>query len=216
MYCPPGHAVLSFRDSIRASTWRVPRLVFRWRSRVVAVLLVLLMAGCSYPIASEEVVDVCALTRDAVTAVLKDAQISKPSQGVCLFRTKETSAVRGSIQIVLYTRASVGYSEGLDQMLGIIRAEAEQANGSPGLNEFGDLPKDAVAVAFGINPPDYINQVVVTERGVLMELSISGESILSHEELAALTGELWMRVANYEPAKDATKDATKGGGVGQP
>lgn len=208
MYCPASHEIRSFPDSRRASVWTMQRRALRWQSRMVLVLLALLMVGCNtnYPMASEENVDVCALTQDLVTAALDEAPIiTKQNEGVCLFHTPEASDAPGSIQISLLTRTDVGYAKGLDQVLRVTRAEAEAAYGSPGLSGFGDLPEDAVSIAFGMNPPDYVNQVVVTERGVLMEISISGEILLSHDKLAALTRELWMRVANYDPNEDATK-----------
>ncbi len=210
MRYPTGHEIHSFADSLRAPTGKMPPPMFRWRSCANVFLLALLMAGCNhsianYPIASEENVDVCALALDAVTATINEAQVTRPSQNVCLFSTAETSDVRGSIQIVLYTRASMGYSEGLGQVLRNTMAEAEQTYGNPGFNGFGDLPEGAVAVAFGMNPPEFIDEVIVTERGVLMAISISGE-VIGHDQLVALTRELWMRVTTYDPTKGTSEE----------
>ena len=210
MHCSFVDEICTFPDSFHASTGKTPPALFRWRYRAAVVMLALLMAGCNhaignYPIASEEDIDVCALALDAVTTTINEAQVTRPSQNVCLFNTPETSAVRGSIQVVLYTRASMGYSEGLGQVLRNTMAEAEQTYGNPGLNGFADLPEGAVSVGFGSNPSETIDEVIVTERGVLMAISISGK-VIGHDELVALTRGLWMRVTTYDPTKGTSEE----------
>lgn len=176
-----------------------PRSAFCWASRVLVLLSALLLAGCDYPIASQENVDVCALGLDAVTQAIREAPSTEPGRSVCVFHTAEDSDARGSIQVSLVTRAETGYAEGVDQALRMILAEAEQAFGHQGVHGFADLPNKTVAVAFGANPPEFLDQVVVAERGVLMEISISGELSLNPDELATLTRSLWGAVTSYKP-----------------
>jgi hypothetical protein len=160
--------------------------------RLGAALSMLLIAGCNHSIASKTQVDVCALALDAVAAVLDEAPIATPSQGACLFQ----AAGRSRIHVTLLTRASAGGSDHLDHALRTSMAEAEATYGHAASREFGDLAE--VAVAFGPSPPESLNQVVVAERGVLMEISIGGGAQLSHDDVVALTRKLWERVTHYK------------------
>ena len=174
----------------------MPWPVFRWQTGALAILSALLLVGCDYRIASEERVDVCALALDPVTSALQEVPITEPTSGACLFRTSESNAVQRRIEIRLMTRSPEDPKE-LDRASRLIIAEAEQAYGHAALNDFGNLAK--LAVAFGSNPPEYLDQVLVSERGVLMEVHMSGES-LSHDEVVELARQLWMRVADYKPS----------------
>ena len=162
-------------------------------ARPAILLVLLLLAGCEYRIASEKNVDVCALALDPVTALLQEKPIAEPSPGSCVFHAAESSAVQRRLQINLYTRG-MG-DDDLGRAARNIQAEAEQSFGAPGSKQFGDLAK--LALAFG-NVPDDISQVELGERGVLMEISMSGQS-LDREQMLELTRELWKRVVAYRP-----------------
>ena len=173
----------------------MPLAIFRWRSLALAVLGALLLAGCEYRIAKEKNVDVCALALDRVTAAFQEVPITEPGPRACLFRTAGSAAVQRRINIVLFTRSSEEPND-LDSLTRVVLAETEQTYGVPGSNEFGDLAK--LAVAFGSNPPEHLDEAVVAGRGVLMNIHVSGES-LSHDEVVDLTRQLWRRVADYKP-----------------
>lgn len=194
MHLPRKHEVRSIPESFHALPRKMPWPGFRWQSCALAILTALLLIGCDYRLASETNADVCALALAPVTAALQEVPITEPRSGACLFRTSESSAMQRRIEIILMTRSSEAPND-LDRVPRMIMAEAEQAYGHPGSNEFGDLAK--LAVAFGSNPPEYLDQVLVAGRGVLMEIHIAGEN-LSRDELVELTRQLWMRVAEYK------------------
>lgn len=195
MHFPPGHEARSTPDSLHAKAGKPSWPVFRWRFFAFAALSALLLAGCDYRIASEKNVDVCALALDRVTAAFQEVPIAEPSSRACLFRTTKSNVVQRRISIILFTRATEEPND-LDSLSRIILAEAEANHGAPGSNEFGDLAK--LAVAFGMNPPEYLDEAVVGGRGALMQIHISGEG-LSRDEVIDLTRQLWLRVADYKP-----------------
>lgn len=164
---------------------------FYWPCRAFLGFSLLLVAGCNYPIASRADVDVCALARDAVTAFLDDAPTAESHPGTCLFRTDGIGREGGRIQVTLLTRASLGSQGKLDRAVRLSMAEAEATYGHPGSPAFGDLAK--VSVAFGSNPPETLGDVVVAERGVMMEVGIGGGAKPGHDEVVGLTRELWSR-----------------------
>lgn len=184
-----------FPNFPHVSPGRMPLAIFRWRALALAVLATLLLVGCDYRIAKEKNVDVCALALDRVTAAFQEVPITEPGPRTCLFRTTASAAVQRRINIVLFTRSSEEPND-LDSLTRIVLAEAEQTYGVPGSNEFGDLAK--LAVAFGSNPPETLDEAVVGGGGVLMNIHVSGKS-LSHDEVVDLTRQLWRRVADYKP-----------------
>lgn len=194
MYLAPKREARYFPSKPKRLAVEKREPAVHWRLRACVVLATLLLAGCNHRIASQETVDVCALALDAVTAALKQTPITEPRENVCVFHTADSRPARGSIQINLLTDASQGYSGGVEHTWRILLAEAEQTYG-PRVNDFAGLPK--VAMAFGGNPP---RSVIATERGVLLELSISGELRLGEDEVAALTRGLWTRVTTYKPS----------------
>ncbi len=196
MYLPPGYETRTFLDFLRSKAGKMPWPVSSSRTCALAILSGLLLVGCDYRIASEKNVDVCALALDLVTTALQEAPTTiEPRSGACTFQTAQIDFDSRRIEILLLTRSSEAPND-LDRMPRMIMAEAEQAYGSPGLNEFGDLAK--LAVAFGSNPSRFLGQVLVSERGVLMQISL-GSGTLNRDEMIELTRQLWKRVVEYKP-----------------
>ena len=195
MYLTRKHEVRSFTAPVRAFVGKIPCPVFRRLTWPLAILSVLFLVGCDYRIAKEKNVDVCALALDRVTAAFQETPITEPRQGACSFRATNSNAVQRRIEIMLLTRSSEEPND-LDGVSRIAVAEAEQTYGTPGSNEFGDLAK--LALAFGSNPPETLDHVLLAGRGVLMEIHVSGAK-LSHDEVVELSRQLWLRVAAYKP-----------------
>jgi hypothetical protein len=195
MDAPDHHGFGLFSKPVHASAGGSPQ-PFYWPCRIFAVLSLLLVAGCNYPVASRTDVDVCALARDAVAAAFDETFVTEPGPGTCLFHADGIGKEGARVQVMLLTRASLGSSGHLDRAVRLSMAEAEATYGHAGVPEFGDLAK--VAVAFGSNPPETINDVVVAERGVMMEVVIGGGVALGHDAAVALTRELWTRVTHYK------------------
>lgn len=167
------------------------------RSRhVLKVLPLLLLAGCNHRVASEKNVDVCALMLEAATSALHGVPVTERGPGTCEFRVDGEDGSGGRIQVGLLTRAAAGGSRQFDQSVRLTLAEAAQTYGNAGSPAFGDLAE--VAVGFGSEPSQSLRQVVVAERGVMMEVFIGAETELSREEVLALTRALWTQVTTYK------------------
>lgn len=160
------------------------------------VFPLLLMAGCNHRVASEKNVDVCALMLDAATSALHGEPVVERGPGTCEFRVEGEDNGGGRIQVGLLTRAAAGGSRQFDQSVRLTLAEARQTYGNPGSPVFGDLAE--VALGFGSDPSQSLRQVVVAERGVMMEVFIGAETELSHDEVVALTQALWTQVITYK------------------
>ena len=156
----------------------------------------LLLAGCNHRVASEKNVDVCALMLEAATSALHGVPDTERGPGTCEFRVDGEDSSGGRIQVGLLTRAAAGGSRQFDQSVRLILAEAAQTYGNAGSPALGDLAE--VAVGFGSEPSQSLRQVVVAERGVMMEVFIGAETELSREEVLALTRALWTQVTTYK------------------
>lgn len=174
-------------------SWLPP---FHWSWRVFMVFPLLLMVGCDYRVASEKHVDVCALMLDAATSALQGVPVTERGPGSCEFRVDGADNSGWRIHVGVLTRAAMGGSRQLDRTVRLILAEAGQTYGNPGSPEFGDLAE--VAVGFGSDPSQSLRQVVVAERGVMMEVFIGAETELNHDEVVALTQKLWAQVTTYK------------------
>jgi hypothetical protein len=160
------------------------------------VLPLLLLAGCNHRVASEKNVDVCALMLEAATTALQGAPVVERGSGTCQFHVDDGDGSGGRIQVGLLTRAAAGGSRQFDQSVRLILAEAAQTYGNAGSPALGDLAE--VALGFGSEPTGPLRQVVVAERGVMMEVFVGAETELSHDEVVALTRALWTQVTTYK------------------
>ncbi|HUH54988.1 MAG TPA: hypothetical protein VLZ32_04580 [Rhodanobacter sp.] len=160
------------------------------------VFPLLLLAGCNHRVASEKDVDVCALMLEAATSALHGAPVVERGSGTCQFHVDGEDNDGGRIQVGLLTRAAAGGSRQFDQSVRLILAEAAQTYGNAGSPAFGDLAE--VAVGFGSEPSQSLRQVVVAERGVMMEVFIGAGTELSRDEVVALTRALWTQVITYK------------------
>lgn len=177
------------------SAQSMPFPALRRRSRLALVLSALFIAGCDYPIASQDDVDVCALVHDTVSAAFNEPLTAASNPNACVLTTTSDSPTWWNIQVTILTDASTGYSGGMKNVLPAAMAEAGQNSGAPGLDRFAGLPD--VSVAFGTSP-EHLRQVIVAERGVMMELSLTGQITVGQDEMAALTRDLWTRVTSYK------------------
>lgn len=196
MHAPDTHGSGFFPRPVHVramKSWLPP---FHWSWRVFMVFPLLLMVGCDYRVASEKNVDVCALMLDAATSALQGAPVTERGPGSCEFRVDGADNSGGRIHVGVLTRAATGGSRQLDRTVRLILAEAGQTYGNPGSPEFGDLAE--VAVGFGSDPSQSLRQVVVAERGVMMEVFIGAETELNHDEVVALTQKLWAHVTTYK------------------
>ena len=166
----------------------------RWSFRIFVVFPLLLVAGCDHRMASQQNVDVCALMLDAATSALHGAPAAERGAGTCQFHVDREDGGGGRIHVAVLTRAAVGGSRKLDRALRLILADNAQSYGSPGSPEFGDLAE--LAVGFG-DSSAALRQVVVAERGVILEVFIGAGTELGRDEVVALTRELWGRVIAY-------------------
>lgn len=196
MHAPDTHGPGCFPGpvSVRAGkAWFRP---FHGSRHVLMIFPLLLLAGCNHRVASEKNVDVCALMLEAATSALHGAPVVERGSGTCQFHVDGEDNNGGRIEVGLLTHAAAGGSRQFDQALRLTLAEAGQTYGNPGSPAFGDLAE--VAVGFGSEPTGPLRQVVVAERGVMMEVFVGAETELSHDEVVALTRALWTQVTTYK------------------
>ena len=168
---------------------------------LLPLALLVLLTACDHRVASEKSIDVCALALDSVSTMLQEIPTAKgdaqpPSAGYCEFTTQPGPNRRRSISISVMTKASMEPDE-LSRSAKLMLAEAEQTYGDPGTSEFGDLAK--LGVAFPMAPGN-AQQVIVGERGVLMEIGL-GSGGFSDEQVNTFVKDVWNRVL----ANKATK-----------
>ncbi len=171
----------------------------RFGMRLLVSVAALLLAACDHRVASELAIDVCALGLQPAAALLKEPATSTgnmrpPSAGYCQFTTQAGRNGPGRISVRVMTAASVEPDD-LARTAEIMLAEAEQTWNQPGSDEFADVAK--LAAAFGTGSGN-ARQVVIGERGVLMEIGID-DGGFGRDEVAALVTGLWTRVLDYEP-----------------
>lgn len=171
-------------------------------SRFLLPLVLLgLLTACDHRVASEKSIDVCALALDSASTLLQEMPTSKgvaqpPSAGYCEFTSQPGPNRRRSISISVMTKASMEPDD-LSRSAKLMLAEAEQTYGDPGTSEFGDLAK--LGVAFHAAPGN-AQQVIVGERGVVMEIGL-GSGGFSDEQVATFVTDVWSRVLASKPTK---------------
>ncbi|MEO8011917.1 MAG: hypothetical protein ABI650_09760 [Dokdonella sp.] len=143
----------------------------------------------------------CALALDPVSTLLQEAPTAvgerrAPSAGYCQFTAQEGSNGRGPISVMVMTSASI-QPDDLSRSAAVMLAEAEQTYGDAGSSECTTLAK--LAVTFN-SAPGNAQQVVIGERGVLMEIGL-GSGGFQQEQVAALVNDVWSRVLAYQPPK---------------
>jgi len=144
---------------------------------------------------------VCALALDPVSTLLQGVptptgELRPPSAGSCQFTTSAGQNGPRRISVGVMTTASMEPDD-VSRSAALMLAEAEQTYGNPGTREFAALAK--LAVTFN-GVPGNAQQVVIGERGVLMEIGL-GSGGYRPDEVAAFVEELWSRVLAHHPTK---------------
>ncbi len=168
---------------------------------LLPLALLVLLTACDHRVASEKSIDVCALALDSVSTLLQEmptpsGEVQAPSAGHCEFSVQLGPTRRGPISISVMTKASMEPDD-LSHSAKLMLAEAEQTYGDPGTSAFANLAK--LGVAFHMAPGN-AQQIIVGERGVLMEIGL-GSGGFSDEQVATFVKDVWTRVLANKPTK---------------
>lgn len=168
--------------------------------RALPWVLIFLLAGCDHRVASHKAIDVCALALDPVSTLLHEvptptSYMRAPSAGHCDLTTPDGRTGAKRISITVMTSASMAPDD-LSRSATLMLAEAEQTYGDPGTSELAPLAK--LAVTFS-SAPGRAQQIVIGERGVLMEIGLDSTGF-SQQQVTTLATELWTRVLAHQPA----------------
>lgn len=160
-----------------------------------------LLTACDHRVASQKTIDVCALALAPVSTLLQKsptsrAEVLSPSAGYCEFSAQPGPNGRRQVTVNVFTSASMAPDD-LSRSAAIMLAEAEQSYGNPGTEGFAELAK--LGVAFPGAPAD-TRQIIIGERGVLMQIGL-GSAGFSKEEVSALVNDVWSSVLANKPPK---------------
>ena len=172
----------------------------RPRARYPLLLALLgLLTACDHRVASQKTLDVCALAMAPVSTLLREAPTSRahvapPSAGYCEFSAQPGPNGRRQVTVNVLTSASMAPDD-LSRFAAIMLAELEQNHGDSSTKEFAELAK--LGVAFP-GPPANTREVIIGERGVLMQIGLSSTGF-SQEEVSALVHGVWSGVLANKP-----------------
>ena len=188
------HAAVAIKDRHGTrldGTWIVAR-------GLLLCSLLLATTACNHRIASQSTLDVCAMAHDTVAMYLDGpAQTpdknAAPSAGACNFTANahQKDEVRVSVQVS--TQAAFHASrQDLEQTLRVILAEAGQTYGPTPNDDLTDTAKMGIAyIREGSS-----SQVILSERGVLLEIVVRG---MSRDRILDLSRNVWRALLVYKP-----------------
>ncbi|MEO5625986.1 MAG: hypothetical protein ABIQ70_08270 [Dokdonella sp.] len=166
--------------------------------RLLLVALLLVTTACNHRIASKSALDVCAMAHDTI-ALFLDAPSQTPvrnpapSAGACEFTANAHQKDAVSVSVSVYTKAAFDADrQDFEQTLRVILAEASQT--------FGPIPNvdltDTAKVGVAYIPENSSSQVILSERGVLLEIGVRG---LPRDRIVDLSRNIWRTLLNYKP-----------------
>lgn len=160
--------------------------------------LLLATTGCNHRIASEPTLDVCAMAHDTVAMYL-DApsqtpdKNAAPSAGACNFIVNAGQKDEVSVNVHVSTKAAFDASgQDFEQTLRVILAEAGQTYGPTPNVDLTDTAKMGIAyIREGSS-----SQVILSERGVLLEIVVRG---MPRDRILDLSRNVWRALLVYKP-----------------
>ncbi|MEO7324377.1 MAG: hypothetical protein ABIW82_06080 [Dokdonella sp.] len=166
---------------------------------LILVVLLLSTTACNHRIASKSKLDVCAMAHETI-AMFLDAPAQapdknpEPSAGACKFTANAHQQDEVSVSVRVYTKAAFDADrQDFEQTLRVILAEASQTFGPIPNVDLTDTAK--VGVAY-IPDNSSSSQVILSERGVLLEIGVRG---LPRERIVDLSRNVWCAILACTP-----------------
>lgn len=160
--------------------------------------LLLFITGCNHRVASEGKLDVCDMAHDVVARFLvapeqTPGRSPAPAAGTCDFSSGAHQKGEVVVSVHVFTKAAFEAGrEDFEQTLRVILAEASQT--------FGPVPSadlsDTAKVGIGYILEGSSSQVILSERGVLLEIGVHG---LPRDRILDLSRDLWRALLAYKP-----------------